>query len=262
MVKEAVEDGGGDDAVVVEDGRPVFEGLVGGEDDGALFVALTDDLEEQVGAEFVDGQEAELVDDEKRRAKELGEFLVEAVGLLCGGEGVDDVSGGGEEGAMALEASLVAQGDGEVGFAEADAAEKDDVVAVLEEVEAEEVLDGGPVDFAGPAPVELIEGFEDGEVSGLDAAFGGAVHAQMAFAFEEAGEELEVGPAVLGGLCGQGVVVFADPGELEVKELIDELIGEGLGLHRGWFPGVDLLAGDRWRGRDRAGRDRGGLRGG
>ena len=47
----------------VENGRPGFEGFVGGEDDSALFVAPADDLEEQIGAVFVDGHEFDLIND-------------------------------------------------------------------------------------------------------------------------------------------------------------------------------------------------------
>jgi hypothetical protein len=61
VVEESVEDGAGQGAVVVEDGRPVFEDLVGGQDDRAAFVALADDLEEEVGPAFVDGQVAQFV---------------------------------------------------------------------------------------------------------------------------------------------------------------------------------------------------------
>ena len=53
MVKQAVEDGGGDHAVVVENRGPCLEGLVAGKDDGALLIAPADDLEEQVGALFI-----------------------------------------------------------------------------------------------------------------------------------------------------------------------------------------------------------------
>jgi hypothetical protein len=49
-VKEAIEDGGGDGAIAVEDSGPLFKGFVGGDDDRTAFVALTDDLEEQVGS--------------------------------------------------------------------------------------------------------------------------------------------------------------------------------------------------------------------
>ena len=61
MVKETIEDGGGDGAIAVEDGRPLFKGFVGGDDDRSAFVALTDDLEEQVGSALIDGQVADLI---------------------------------------------------------------------------------------------------------------------------------------------------------------------------------------------------------
>jgi hypothetical protein len=48
MVEEPVQDGRRDGAVVIEDGGPLFEGLVGGQHDGAAFVAVADDLEEEV----------------------------------------------------------------------------------------------------------------------------------------------------------------------------------------------------------------------
>ena len=63
MVDEAVDHGGGDD-VVGEGFAPAAEGKVAGDDDGALFVAGCDELEEQVGCVGVEGQVADLVDDE------------------------------------------------------------------------------------------------------------------------------------------------------------------------------------------------------
>ena len=64
-MEEPVEDGGGDDAVVVEDAGPGFVAFVAGEQDGAAFIPIADDLEEEVGALLVEGQEAEFVDDEQ-----------------------------------------------------------------------------------------------------------------------------------------------------------------------------------------------------
>ena len=61
MVEDAVEDGAGQGAVVVEDAGPVLEDFVGGQDDGPAFVSLADDLEEEVGPAFVDGQIPEFV---------------------------------------------------------------------------------------------------------------------------------------------------------------------------------------------------------
>ncbi len=56
MVEEAVQDGRGDGAVIVENGGPLLEGLVGGQNDGAALVTAADDLKEEVGAVLVDGK--------------------------------------------------------------------------------------------------------------------------------------------------------------------------------------------------------------
>ena len=55
MVKEAIEDGGGDGAIAVKDRGPLFEGFVGGDDDRTGFIALADNLEEQIGSAQIDG---------------------------------------------------------------------------------------------------------------------------------------------------------------------------------------------------------------
>jgi hypothetical protein len=50
----------------VEDGGPLFEGFVGGKDDGAAFVTLAGDLEEKVGSALVNGEVTDLVEHEDR----------------------------------------------------------------------------------------------------------------------------------------------------------------------------------------------------
>ena len=170
VVEDAVEEGGGEGGVVVEDGGPVFEGLVGGQNDGAAFVALADDLKEQVGPAFVDGEIAQLVDGQEVGTGVLLKFLDEASGVVGSGEGIDDVDGGGEADAEARGGGGVAQGDGQVAFAQTDAANDDGVGLVLDELEAEEVLNLEAVDLGGPGEVELLEGLEDGEAGLLDTA--------------------------------------------------------------------------------------------
>jgi hypothetical protein len=55
MMKKSIEDGRGNSAIAVEDRGPLFEGFIGGNDDGTAFVSLADDLEKQVGSALVDG---------------------------------------------------------------------------------------------------------------------------------------------------------------------------------------------------------------
>ena len=61
MMKKAIEDGRGNGAIAVEDRGPLFEGFIGGNDDGTAFVSLADDLEKQVGSALIDGQIPYLV---------------------------------------------------------------------------------------------------------------------------------------------------------------------------------------------------------
>ena len=58
VMEDAVEDGAGDAGVVIEDLGPVFVSLVGGDDERTAFVALADDLEEQVGTGLVEREVA------------------------------------------------------------------------------------------------------------------------------------------------------------------------------------------------------------
>ena len=77
-MEQAVEQGGGQGAVVVEDLRPLLEGAVGGNDGGAALVALTDHLEQGVGAELVDRQIAQLVDHEQRGLEQPRQLPLDA----------------------------------------------------------------------------------------------------------------------------------------------------------------------------------------
>ena len=61
MMEEAIQDCGGNGAVVIENRGPMFEGFVGGQGDGAAFIALADDLEEQISPFLIDGQIADLI---------------------------------------------------------------------------------------------------------------------------------------------------------------------------------------------------------
>ena len=60
-MKKAIEDGGGNGAIAVEDSGPLFEGFVGGDDDRTAFVSLTDDLKKQVGSALIYGQIPHLI---------------------------------------------------------------------------------------------------------------------------------------------------------------------------------------------------------
>jgi len=115
-----------------------------------------------------------------------------APGVLGGRKVVDGLNGGGEEDAVSSQASGVAQSDAQVGLAHSDATDEDRVGFVFNELEAEEVLHLGAVDFRRPGKIELLQSLDHGEAGLLDAPLGGAVLAQVRFAFDELAEEVKV----------------------------------------------------------------------
>src|SRR5712691_1924290 len=82
VVGEPVDHGGGD-GLVAEDLAPGGEGFVAGDDQGGALVAAGDEREHQVGGGGVEGDVADLVDDEQRRPEQPAQLVVEAALPLC-----------------------------------------------------------------------------------------------------------------------------------------------------------------------------------
>ena len=113
---------------------PLVEGQVGGHQDGASFVALAEDLEEQFRAGGGQRHEAQLVDDEQIEAGQLP-LQVEQSAVVPGlHEFVDQGRGGGETHRHSPLAGSQSQSQGDVGLAGAAVADGDDVLAALDVV--------------------------------------------------------------------------------------------------------------------------------
>ena len=65
MMNQAINHGGSKGIVVVKNSSPVPEGPVGGHHNGATFIPVGDDLEEQFRPLLVHGQIAKLVNNEQ-----------------------------------------------------------------------------------------------------------------------------------------------------------------------------------------------------
>ncbi len=107
---------------------PLGEGEIGGDDERSPQVLLADEGEQHLGAPLAEGDEAHLVQDNQVLLHQLALQLAEAMGFLDLYQGVDQAHRGVEADAMALLARGQAQGNGDVGFAGADAADEGDVL--------------------------------------------------------------------------------------------------------------------------------------
>ncbi len=61
VVEHAIKNGGGDGDIAIKDVGPFLEGFIGRDDGGTALIAMAEDLKEQVGAKFVDGQVPEFI---------------------------------------------------------------------------------------------------------------------------------------------------------------------------------------------------------
>ena len=231
VMKEPVQNRRREGAVIVEDAGPLFERLVGGQHDGAALVALADDLEKQIGAVLVDGQVADLIQNQKPWPEVLPQFALKIAPFLRGAQLIDDIDGVGKEHRVALQTGGIAQGGGQVGFTQADGAQEDGVGVVFQELQTEKVLHLELVDFLGPVPAELFEGFDDREAGGFDPQPDGVFPALLVLAVDEPGQVFDVSPRLAGGLLGQFVVLSLEERQLEIIELLSK---QGSGYGRGF----------------------------
>src|SRR6185437_12357072 len=251
-VDEGAEAGG-----VAEDGAPLLVREVGGDDDGAGFVPLAHDAEEQVGGARVAGDVAQLVEDEQVG---LG---VAAESALDGGDGLvpqeigEGAGEGGEADSVALGEGGEAEVLGEGALADAGLSAEEDVLSAHDEAEGlEELLVELAIDCAGMGPVEAVERFDgaDGGVLGARREVAG-----IALALLQGGQlnaHFRGGELALGGVREQSAERLRGGAEAEGAERLDGVIHRRRGHRK-----LRGHGGSR-RGRRREGRARWGARGG
>jgi hypothetical protein len=157
VVGEAVE-GTLDQDGVIEEGGPLVDSPVGGDDGGGAAVALDDDLVEVAGVLGIEAAQAEVVEDEEVGSQEAAH---DPLGGVVGPGLVDESQEGiaaEEQNAAPGAAGGVPQGAGEEGLSNAHGTEEEDILVAVEEAEAEEVSDPVPVEGDGGVPVEVFEG--------------------------------------------------------------------------------------------------------
>jgi len=206
-VQQPVEDRRSDASVVVKDARPMLIGLVGRDDERAAFVALTDDLEEQVGPGFIQRQITRYVQNQHRRGEVFLKLHVEPVRGLRGDQGVERINSRGEEYGVPGLAGRVTERGGQVAFPQADASAKNHVGVLFRKPQLEEVPDLRLVDLVRTVPAKLIEAFAHGETRRAESPLQRAGLPFVGFGFDHAAQKLGVAPPFLRGLRTQlGVV--------------------------------------------------------
>jgi hypothetical protein len=157
VVSETVECALGEDGII-EEGNPLFDGAVGGDDGRSSPVSLNDDLIEVAGLLSIEAAESEVIDDEEFRHEQAAQ---DSLGGVVGTrlvDGPEQVIAAQEEDAAAGPTGSMPQCARERGFSHADRAEEDHALATVEKAEAEEVTDAVAIEADRDIPIEFFKG--------------------------------------------------------------------------------------------------------
>lgn len=194
--------------------------LVGGDDNGPLLVAFTDQLEEERGRLLGEFQIAQLVNDQEIKSRQILQEFDQASGHIGGGQIECELFGCGKENTLALLTGLEAEGDGQMGLAHAGRAEEEDVPGLLQEVERGQLPQELLIELGLIAPVEGVQVAEHREARGLDTVIDGAVDFGDDLQLQQVQEKLLVGEPGFGRVLNFLRVVIADRREAECAGIL------------------------------------------
>ena len=226
MVDEAV-DGGDGGGFVGEDAVPLSEGLVGGDEEGAVFVACGDEFEEDAGFGLILGDVGEVVEDEEVVSVEASEQVGEGEVASGALHVLHEVGGSREEDAVSVFDEGASERGSEVALAGAGGSEEEEVGASGEPaVASREGHDLGFGEHGDGGELEVGERLRGEQAGVVEVAFDAAPGAFGEFVFGERGQEAGGGPALGVGAFAERAPQLFHGGEAELRE--HQLQGDGV----------------------------------
>ena len=162
VVQETVEDRRGS-GHVLQQLAPVLGRAVAGHDGGFVFVPAHDDLEEVLPSMFGQLLESHIIDDEQIGFEVMAQGFVPLLQGLLGEEVGHHIKDGAVTHHEALFDGFIADGLGEMGFADAGRADEEHIGALADEVAGGQFVDVFPRYGAVKPPVKVLQRFEFGE---------------------------------------------------------------------------------------------------
>lgn len=156
------------EVVVVQDGPPGREGLVGGEDHRPLaLVAVVDDVKQHVRGVRPVRQVAHFIHDEDSGVRVGGQGRAEPPAAEGSRQGIDEFRGGHEARVEAILDGPIGERDGEMRFPAPRLARQDQIAALGDEVRGERGAEEREADRRLPREVEVVDGLEEGEAGAM-----------------------------------------------------------------------------------------------
>lgn len=222
VVEEAVKTGGGQKRIAEDLGKLV-DGAVGGDEDGAAFVALIDDVVEILGGGRAQGFETEIVEDEQIGAGDGLQAAFVAAIRATGCQGRQQASATRVDNVVAAFARLPAKGLRKVTFPHPAWANDDDGLMPGNELAGGQFEDELLVELGIEREIEALEGpiGLEGRPAKTQAEL--LLTPALQFVLEEAFEELEIGPLAIDGLAQTSIEGLENPRQAQQLEMRAEL---------------------------------------
>lgn len=233
-MEDAVERGTGQDRIVPEDLAPLAKGFVACEHQRLpLLIAFGDELEEQAGVHWIEGEVANLIDDEELGLGKGGQLTVQAVLVDGFGEATGEVKCGGEVHAVPEFGSTHEQTDGQMCLPDPWWSQEDDVSTLGEEATGGKFINETPVEAGLGVKVKVGQRLVVRKIGELEVEGERLALPLGEFARQQIAQEVGIAPALgsslLAGLIEMsGRRVEAQGGEGVWREVFVGLIrGEG-----------------------------------
>ena len=123
VVDQAI-DHGRSNHVIAKDAPPFFKRLTNGQDDGAMFVPPTDELEEEIGPPGIHGQIAELIEDQEVQSAEDSQAGAERMITVAAVNSSEEIGDGPKDHSLVRNARANADRDRKVRLPRTGGAEK------------------------------------------------------------------------------------------------------------------------------------------
>ena len=155
---------------IAKDLGPVAEAEIAGNNHRALFMAFSQDLEEQLGALFGERDVAKLIQDQQTIAGITLETSLEIFFMPGLYQFIGQATGGGKPGPDALAAGFHPEGGCQMGLAGAAFSQKDHVSSFFDIFIGAKMADKPPVQLRGKGKVKILDGFKKREACLLESS--------------------------------------------------------------------------------------------
>ena len=198
VMQEAVDDGSGG-GHIGQELAPFLQRPVAGHDGGLVFVTAHDDLQQIFAGVFGHLLQPHVVNDDEVGLQVSAQRLVLLVESLVLHEVAHQIEDGAVEHQEVLADGLVADGLGQMGFADTRWPEEQNILGFANKPAARQIVNLFFVDRGIKAPVEVIQGFQMAEVRQFGVAFHLPLLTDIEFILTDEFKELGVAEPIGGG---------------------------------------------------------------